>query len=1157
MSLRFIYGRGGSGKSHYCLQEIKENILRGVNHKLVLLVPEQFSFQSERNLLKVVGATGITKAEVLSFKRLAHRVFNDVGGVTLRRIDDTGKSMLIYNILEELGGDLKYFGRASKQQGFIDIVSDTIREFKRYNITPEIIEDSMKDLEQQDLKYKLQDLKAIYERFQEALHKEYIDSEDELTLLAEKLDKCSIYDGAEVWIDEFSTFTPQQYTVLQKLLKKCKRVNITLTSDELDNIHTVDNTDIFSVTKNTERKFMRLIQENNVGFEEAVNLNKDCCPRFSDNKELQHIERYFYAAPYRYYEGKIENLRIYKAFDNYDEIEMVSRDIIRLVRDKGYRFKDIAVVCRELESYEKIIAAIFREYGIPYFLDMKRTVSGNPLVVFIISVFDIFTKNWSYETVFRYLKTGLTGVDNESLDLLENYILANGIRGNQWTSHEFWNYRINYGYENDELTQYETAILNKINEAKEMITAPLIKLQKSLKTNNNVKSICTSLYEFLVESGALERIEAWTNDFREQGQMELFNEYDQIVDIVMETLNSLVEVMGEEKLGIDKFMKILAAGFQKREMGLIPISLDEVMIGDIARIRSQGVKALYIIGVNDGVFPKVSKGEGILSDRDREILRDRGLELAADTKTQVFEEQFLVYTTLTTPCNYLILTYPMANFEGKTLRPSVIISRMKKIFPKLQEESELVKLKTATSRIEAIAAPGPTFNELVSALRRKYEGEEIEDIWGEIYKWYDSKEEWKMKASRIFKGLEYSNVVENVDSEKIKNLYGRPLNFSVSRIEQYAQCPFAYFVKYGLKAKDRKVYEFSSPDFGSFMHGILDKFANVIKLEGIQWKEISKEWCRETISMLVDQELEIQSNSILNSSSRYKYITDKLKRILTRSVTIMTEHVKRSSFDILANELVFGKGGDLPPIRLSLPSGEEIQLRGRIDRVDSMELDGETYFKVVDYKTGNKSFSLSEVYYGLQLQLLVYLDALLSNADVYIHKQAIPGAILYFRVDDPMVNGTANMTDEEIEKAILKKLKMNGLILKDARLVRNMDKDINGFSLIIPARLNKGGDLADTSSVVTMHQFEILRQYVRDTMIRLCEDMLNGNIEIRPTKDKQYTACNYCSFSAICQFDASIKDNKYRYVNKKKDEEVWSLMERSTEIEEAEEGSEG
>lgn len=1158
MSLRFIYGRGGSGKSHYCLQEIKDNILKGAKHKLVLLVPEQFSFQSERNLLKVVGATGITKAEVLSFKRLAHRVFNEVGGVTLRRIDDTGKSMLIYNIMEELGDQMKVFGRASKQQGFIDIISDTIKEFKRYNITPEIIETSMAGLPEEELKYKLQDLKNIFERFQESLHKGYIDSEDELTLLAEKIDKCSIYDDAEIWIDEFSTFTPQQFIVLQKLLKKCRRVNVTLTSDILDHRGSIDSTDLFSVTKNTERKFINLIQENNVGFEEPINLNTDCCPRFGDNKELQHIERYFYTLPYRYYNDETKNLKVYKAFNNYDEIEIISRDIIRLVRDEGYRFKDIAVVCRELEGYEKVITAILREYGIPYFLDKKRSVSGNPLVVFINSVFDIFARNWSYESVFRYLKTGLTGVDKESIDLIENYVLANGIRGKQWTSEEFWNYRINYGNESDELTQYETAILNRINETKDFIAAPLNKLQNSLKGNNDVRSMCTSLYEFLVDSGALERIEEWTNEFREQGQVELSNEYDQIVDIVMETLNSLVEVLGDDKLSLDKLTKVLSVGFQNREMGLIPVSLDEVMIGDIARIRSQGVKALYIIGVNEGIFPRVSKEEGILTDRDRGILKEKGMELAPDTKMQAFEEQFLVYTTLTTPCNYLVLTYPMSDIEGKSKSPSSIISKMKKLFPKLDEISELSMLRDPAAKVEQIAAPEPTFNQLITALRKDYEGETVEkDIWSEVYSWYDSKEEWRMKASRIFKGLEYSNIVEQVNAEKVRDLYGRPLSFSVSRIEQYAQCPFAYFVKYGLKAKDRKVYEFSSPDFGSFIHEILDKYSDVIKLEGMQWKDVTKEWNKETISHLVDRQLQIQNNSILNSSARYKYVTDKLKRIITRSVNIMTEHVKRSAFETLANELAFGKGQDLPPIKLSLPSGEEIQLRGIIDRVDSMELDGETYFKVVDYKTGNKSFSLSEVYYGLQLQLLVYLDALLSNAETYIHKQAIPGAVLYFRVDDPMVSGTANMSEKEIEDAILKKLKMNGLILKDAKLVKSMDKDISGYSLIIPARMNKGDVLGDTPSVVTMHQFDILRNYVRDTMIRLCEDMLNGNIEIRPSKDKQHSACGFCSFSAICQFDASMKDNKYRYVNKKKDEEVWSLMEKAVDVQEAEEGSEG
>lgn len=1158
MSLRFIYGRGGSGKSHHVLHDIKNNIQNNAEHKLVMLVPEQFSFQSERNLLKVVGASGITKAEVLSFKRLCHRVFSEVGGVTLRRIDDTGKAMLIYSILEDMNAKMKIFSRAVKQQGFIDIISDAIKEFKRYNITPEIIETSIGQIENQELIYKLEDLKVIYEKFQEALHKSYIDAEDEMALLAEKIDMCHIYDDAEFWIDEFSTFTPQQYIVMEKLMKKCRRVNITLTSDTPGHSGEIDRSDVFYVTKSTERKLLNMAAVNNIAYDEPINLNEDCCPRFGNNMELQHLERYFFAHPYKLYKDRVDNLRVYKAFNSYDEMEMVARDILRLTRDEGYRFKDIAVVCRDLNNYEKLISSILSEYGIPHFMDMKRDVSSNPLVIFIISIFDIFAKNWSYETVFRYLKTGLTGIEREEVDLIENYVLANGIRGKKWTETEPWSYRINYGYEEDEMTEYETELLNRINGIRNAISEPLMKLQKSMKKENNIRSMCTALYEFLQDSGALERVEAWTNKFREQGEVELSNEYDQITDIVMDTLNSLVEVMAEEKVDIDKFVKVLSVGFRKHEMGLIPVSLDEVMIGDIARIRSHGVKALYIVGVNDGIFPRVSKEEGILNDSDREILREKGMELAPDTKAQAFEEQFLVYTTLTTSCNYLMLTYPMANFEGKTLRPSLIIATLKKLFPRLKEESELLNELNEVSIIERIAAAEPTFNELIAAVRKEYDGESIEEkeIWNEVYHWYDGQEEWKMKASRIFKGFEYSNAVERVNAEKVRNLYGRPLYFSVSRLEQYAQCPFAYYVKYGLKAKDRKVYEFSSPDFGSFIHGILDKFADVVKLEKLDWKDLTKEWCQDAISILVDDELKVQNNSILNSSSKYRYLTDKLKRILTRSVNIMTEHVKRSSFEPLANELVFGKGGDLPPITLSLPSGEEIQLRGRIDRVDSMDMEGETYFRVVDYKSGSKSFSLSEVYYGLQLQLLVYLDALLTNSEEYVNRQAVPGAVLYFRVDDPMVSGTSQMSDEEIEKEILKRLKMNGLLLKDARVVRNMDKDISGFSLIIPARMNKGDILGDTPSVVTMHQFDILRKYVRDTLVKLCEDMLNGSIEIRPSKDRKHTACGFCTFSAICQFDPSMKDNKYRYVNKKSDEEVWDLMEKAVEGALEEEGSE-
>jgi ATP-dependent helicase/nuclease subunit B len=1155
MSLRFIFGRAGSGKSHYCLDEIKNKLENGASHKLVMLVPEQFSFQSERNLLKAVGATGIIKAEVLSFSRLCHRVFDQVGGVTRKRINDAGKSMMIYKIMEEINGDLKIFGRASKQQGFVDIIADAIKEFKRYNITPEILLDSVSNVEEDELKYKLSDLSLIYSSFEEMLHKSYIDTEDEMILLADKIDSCDLYDGAEIWLDEFTTFTPQQYTVIEKLLKKCSRVNITLSSDTLSKAGNVDNTDVFSVTKNTEKRLLNIAAENNIAYDQPIDLNKDCCERFKEAKELQHLERHYASFPYSFYKEEPEKLRLYKANNSYDEVEQVAKEIIGLVRDDDYRFRDIAVVCRDLDNYEKITSAIFNEYNIPYFLDKKREITRNPLVVLITSVFDIFTKNWSYEAVFRYLKTGLSGINTESIDRIENYVLANGIRGKKWTEEELWSYRINYRSEEEALTLQETLTLNQINETREAIIEPLIKFQKDIKRDSTIKNICVALYDFLIHIGALETIESWSNSFKEKGENDLSNEYSQIVDLVMKILDQLVEVMGEEKVTLDKFVKIMSVGFEKYEMGLIPASLDEVVIGNISRIRSHGVKALFVIGVNDGIFPAVSKDEGILSDKDRISLRERGVELAPDTKVKAFEEQFLVYTTLTTPSHYMMISYPMADFEGKALRPSVIVSRIKKIFPKLMEESDIAKKRGYEEKLEKIVAPEPTFNKMVAALRRDYEGKEVEEIWSPVFNWFYDKKEWKRKTYTIFKGLEYSNQVEKVDVSKIRELYGKPLNFSVSRLEQYAGCPFAYYVKYGLKAKDRKIYEFSSPDFGSFMHGVLDKFSGQVVSSNLKWQELNKDWCKSTIYSIVDEELARKSGSILNSSARYKHVADRLKRILTKSVTIIAEHIKKSSFEPLANELVFGVGGDLPPIKLSLPSGEEIQLMGRIDRVDSMDLDGGTYLRIIDYKSGNKKFELSQVYYGLQLQLLVYLDALISNAERYIEKQAIPGAILYFKIDDPIIKCNQNMSDEEIEKEVMKRLKMNGLLLKDAKVVREMDKDMQGFSLIIPARINKDGSLSKSPSVISIEQFGILRNYVRETLINLCQEMLGGNIEIRPSKEKKYSACNFCDYSAICQFDSTMKNNSYRYVNKKKDEEVWSLMEKKLEGEVIEEGS--
>lgn len=1139
MGIRFIFGRAGSGKSYYCLNQIKKKLTNDKNNKLIILVPDQYTFQTEKKLLEYVGEKSLLRAEVLSFKRMATRVFDKCGGRAINVIEDSGKNMLIYKLLKDKGEELKYFNRISKQQGFVGIVSKSITEFKKYNISEEILKEKELEIEDRDLKEKVSDLASIYETFNESLHKGYIDSEDILSILAKKLNEFHLYNDAEIWVDEFTTFTPQQLEVLKVLAKQCKNVNITLCSDgEIQ--FTEGETDIFDVIKNTENRILKMMQENNISYKEPVNLNKKNIYRFRESKELGHIEKYFFNYPFKIYKSECKDIRLYKANNNYSEIEWVAQDILKLVRDKGYRYKDIAVVCREIDSYDKITSVIFNEYNIPYFLDKKREILSNPLVVLIISALEILVTNWSYESVFKYVKSGLITLETNFIDKLENYILANGIKGYKWT-------RDLLIYGDEELTQEEIEIFEYMEE----IRRPIINLYNKIKDNVSIRKYCTALYEFLLEIKAFETMDKLLNDFDNKGMQDKVKEYTQVPSIVIDMLDQAVEVLGDEVVDLKTFSKILVSGFEEKEIGVIPMSLDQVNIGDIARIKGRDVKALYIVGANDGVLPSANKDEGILSDEDRIELKSMGIELASDTRSRVFEEQFMVYTALTIPSNYLMITYPMADFDGKSLRPSIIIPRLKKILPKLSEESEIFNSNLSYDKYYNITAPVPTFNELIEALRREYEKEEIEPYWIETFKWFEKNEEFKDRTKIIFNGLNYTNLVEKIPREKMKKLYSNDngrLMFSVSRIEKYAQCPFGYYVQYGLKAKDRKVYEFTAPDLGSFMHDILDQFTNKIRKENILWGDLTKDKCAEIVNELVNSKLKSETNSILNSNKKYKYFSERFKKTITKSVTVISEQMRKGEFDIFKSEFDFGDFKDSDPIKLELPSKEIVYLKGRVDRIDKVDLNGETYIRIVDYKSGSKSFDLNELYYGLQIQLLVYLDAILKNSKKILKTQCMPGGILYFKIDNPIIKSKKALTDEEIQVEVLKKLKMDGLLLKNVELVKSMDRDMETYSLIIPATFKKDGDFTSTSSVVTESQFELLRKYVNDKMIEICEEMLSGEVKIEPCKSSKVTYCDYCDYSSICQFDTSIKDNKYKIISKKKKDDLWDAMSNKVKV---------
>lgn len=1136
MGIRFIYGRAGSGKSNFCIEQIGKKLLNENNNKLIYIVPEQYTFQRETMMLRKLGEKALLRAEVLSFKRMAHRVFDVCGGRAKQIMNDSGKVMLIHKLLQEEKDNLLYFNRISKEQGFTDIVSKTITEFKKYNINSNNLMDSINNIEDKDLQDKIKDLVDIYDRFNSSIEDNTIDSDDELTILASKLEHCDIYDGAEIWIDEFTTFTPQQMDIIKILARKCKTVNITLCMDELSNGKEEEVTDIFNAIKNTENRILTMMRHENLGYMEPINLNKGKYSRFKNSKELAHIERHFFSYPFKEYKDKIQDVKLYKANNNYDEIDHIAKEILYLVRDKGYRYRDISVVCRNIDNYEKVATVIFNEYEIPFFLDKKIDILSNPLVVLILSAFEVYIRNWSYESVFKYLKSGLTGISKDEIDIVENYVLANGIKGFKWTNP----LEVRENLEEEEIEK-EKNILNIMEKIRE----PLIKFHSSINKKSNVREICTALYEFLIDLDVFNRLDSWIEKFNDYKLQSKVLEYEQVPEIVLEILDQAVEVIGNEVLDIDEFYKILNAGFQKKEIGVIPVALDQVNIGDIARIKGRDVKALFIVGVNDGVLPSASKEEGILSDKDRDVLSELGIKLASTTKARAFEEQFMVYTALTLGSEYMMITYPMADFEGKSLRPSIIIPKLKRIFPRLIEESDIYNLRDKNDRLAKVTAPTPTFNNLILALRKSYENKEIEEYWNEVFTWYNSNERFKNKTAHIFDGLRYTNLGDELPREKIKKLYSTEkgnLMFSVSRLEKYAECPFAYFIQYGLKAKDRKIYEFTAPDLGSFMHDILDSFTNKIKREKIAWSELNSERCRKIVGELIETKLQGDANSILNSSKKYKHFTDRFKRVITKAVSVISEQMRKGEFEIFSNEFTFGSFEDGAPIKIDLPSGESVYLTGRIDRIDKLVLEGNTYIRIVDYKSGSKKFDLNELYYGLQIQLLVYLDAILKNSEYILQTQAMPGAILYFRIDDPIIKSKKELKEEEIQKQVLEKLKMNGLILKDVELVRAMDHDMETYSLIIPATFKKDGSFTSNSSVITEEQFDILRAYVNEKMIELCEDMLSGKIKIEPCKKDKTTYCEYCDYSSICQFDTSIKDNKYKTVIKRDNDDLWNRM---------------
>jgi len=1125
MTIRYILGRSGSGKSYRVLQEIKQSLLDGGEEQLILLVPEQFTLQSERDLIQKLQLPGIMRVEVLSFTRVARRVFSEVGGLTRTLLNEQGKNMVLRKMIDEVTKDLTIYKKSASQEGFVPKLSELLSELKGQDIVPAELLASVESDAELIIKQKVNDVALIYDHFNQYLQGRYLDTEDYLSLLIEKIDASQFLKNTRIWLDGYSTFSPQSLKIIDKLMNLAQDLTISLTFDYNNQVR---DRDLFSLSRDSLHKLQAMAQAHGCP-EEVFRLDEDGA-RILKNRAIIHLEKELYAYPGQAYQENAPDIELFAAANIHSELEYAAAQIVELVRDRGWRWKDLAVVCNDMSNYGTLIKRVFDEYGIPCFMDQKRDIMNNSIIKLILSSAEVIRRGYRYEDVFSFLKTGFSGLDSDQVEKLENFVLRYGIHGQLWKNEFAWD---------------KPEVREELNQAREAFIIPMGNLEAKLTGKKSLAAMCRAHYEYLVDIGVQARLEEWIDKMNSQGQFEVVRENTQIWNIVLDIFDQIVEILGDQEVTLKEYLRILEAGFISLEVGIIPTTIDQVLVGNIQRSKSHEIKGLLVVGVNDGVLPSGQEEEGIFSEVEKEMLMARGVDLGFERNKKFAEERFLIYNALSKPQQYLGMSFAMADGSGKALRPSLLIDRLQRLFPYLPVHSDVVKHRPL--ELHQVSTPASSYKYLVENLRLYLDAKSTTDFWWDVYGWYYGQANWQGSLESMREGLFHHNQAYSIGAANARRLYPLPLYSTVSRVEQFVNCPFAHFIRYGIKPQERKLFTVGAPDIGELFHNSLLAFALQLKQENKNWFELQRPDCDRIMDGIMDTLVPEHSHGVFTSSHRYQYLAQRLKRISRRAVWVLTEHLQHGGFTPLQYEVSFGPGCPFPAIEIELENGEKFYLVGRIDRVDLLEGIEGTYVKIIDYKSGNQDFKLSDVYYGLSLQLMIYLQAVMASFHDLSSDKLKPAGVFYFKIDDPLINSESGII-ENIEKEISKKLKMKGLVLEDVQLVSQLDNQIAGSSDIIPVALTVNGGFTKNSAVLPAENFVALIRHVEQLLGRIGQEIMNGTVKIEPIKNGPHTACAYCPYRSICQFDRLLQDNNYRNIRSLKDDEVVARIQGKKEV---------
>ena len=1103
--LRIFYGAAGTGKSAAAMKEIAGG--SAGTEKYILLVPEQYSHEAERELCAFCGDAVSLYAEVLSFTALSRSLANELGGMAATHLDKGGRLLCMALAADGLYSRLRVYGAARHRAQIQSMLLGAVDEFKSACVSSEQLMLASEECGGA-LGDKLYDLSLVLEAYDAVVANGRADPADRLTVLAQQIERSLLSEKTHVFVDGFTDFTAQERRVLEALISKGVQLTVCLGCDEISG-----GSEVFALSRLTARSLMRFAGEHGCEVK-TVKISAEG----TKAPELRFFSDEMFSCRASHYAEPTDAVRIIRARSMNEECEWAAARALQLIRETGCRRRDIAIAVSGFEDYRLCLEAAFARYGVPLYTARRTDMLSKPIPALIEAAYEITLGGWETEDVLDYIRTGFAGLSTEECDELESYAFLWQLHGSAWTRPEPWHLHPDgYGGKYDEES---IARLDRINGLREAVVRPLERFAKSAAAADTALGQAQALARLFDELELARKLSERAQRLLDEGDGARAQEYSQLWDIVVNALEQCAAILGDMSADAEFFGRLFTTMLSRYDIGTIPPSLDCVTAGELDRMRRRNIRHLLVLGATDERIPGVEQDAGVFSADERRRLLEMDIDLGGAGESELWRAFSVVYNCLTLPSDSLSLSYPAHDAAGSVQRPAFVVNRAAAVFSLQPEEPDTDRLRTEAVKPALLLAAnslhgGGAYAASAAQFIASYAPERLKAL---------------EKAASMSRG--------SLSRSSVRALYGDKLRLSASRIDKFASCRFAYFMQYALRAKPYAPAEFTAPEMGTFMHAILEKVSREVSSMG-GYKKVDDETLMRLTDGFIAEYIRAELNDFREKSKRFEHLFRRLQSSVRQIVLDLADELRSSSFEPLSFELDFSSASELPPVQLG--SGEDsLVLTGVADRVDGWLHEGKLYLRIVDYKTGRKKFQLSDVLYGMNLQMLLYLFSLGENGSALYGREIVPAGVLYVPARSPSILGDADMDDETLRKKRTAQLRRSGLILDDPAVIAAMES--SDTPRYIPVEFKKGAAVSD--SLASAERMGILARHIDKTLCRMASELRSGSIAADPYyAAQQGSACVNCDYFEACHFADGENGESMRIMHTLPATKVWSILE--------------